>query len=253
MVKTTTKKDKPAIRNVCVSVDWGYLDYECPMSLQTWKSVVRGNEVNRSVPYWYENSRFSSSWEFNSRGQGSLVVHSEGVFTGDMTQARIYIDDERVSWTTALFHYGTKKQRKKVAPDRLKELSATQDYDYWLIAGERVTEPSIDGKPLPELKVGDLTAKRVLHISQEDLALLLEAHRASIIGLDKMTIKQTKTASKNFKRGSEEYMDWLETQASKLLEELNASVPSGKAKKKEPAVDENLQDEYVVTFVPQRK
>jgi len=245
VVKTTTKKDKPAIRNVCVSVDWGYLDYECPMSLQTWKSVVRGNEVNRSVPYWYENSRFSSSWIFNSRGQGSLVVHSEGGFTGDMTQARIYIDDERVSWTTALFHYGTKKQRKKVAPDRLKELSATQDYDYWLIAGERVTEPSIDGKPLPELKVGDLTAKRVLHISQEDLALLLEAHRAS-------EVSAAKPASA-LKYGSPEFMDWVEKTDEQFLEKLNASVPSGKAKKKEPAVNENLQDEYVVTFVPRRK
>lgn len=105
----TTRRPQPALRPVCVAVDWGNELHECPMSMRTWKRILGGNPVLRVEPYWYEGRRYRSEWRFNTNGYGSLRVtycalggggdEGDG-YIGSIEDALIVVDGESVKWVS---------------------------------------------------------------------------------------------------------------------------------------------------------
>ena len=172
------KKPKP-IRSVEVCVSWGNEQYKCPMSEKTWHRIVKGKLVRRIEHYHYEGKKYKSEWLFNSESMSSLVVNYEdgGVgFDGVISDALIWVRDEKTSWILELMKYGSSDDLL----DALVERSTNQDnspppYEYWVIEDSFVCEPNIGGQLIGEISKINLNTTRLLRISQDECDSLMEA------------------------------------------------------------------------------
>lgn len=173
-----TKPSKP-VRSIIICAEWGYEQYKCPMSERTWKRIVQGKLVRRVEPYIYEGKKYKSEWVFNSQKFGSLLVtyDDDGVaFDGDLRSTEIWDGANKTSWINELMKKGSSDNLLNTLIQRssIKD-NSPPPYDYWIVSDSFVCEPSIGGQLKGEVSKINLSAKRLLRISQDECDALMNA------------------------------------------------------------------------------
>lgn len=171
-------KTRLNIRPVVVSAEWGYELHECPMSVKTWKLIVKGKPFRRLEPYWYEGDRYIGEWLFNHHGFASLSVHLDDgsiKFVGGLSDTIISENEVQITWDETVLKYLTSDDLlDALIKGAVRKKQSLPPYKYWVIEDTYVTEPFLGGKQLGDLPHYDTGQSSCLTIAQFEFDWLLE-------------------------------------------------------------------------------